>query len=125
MRRLTLFLNRCLVFYSGLVLSWPFRPARKSIPLVSGPAAAGDSRPFSIIAEMNHSTTVVYSAHMVNLRGLRFPLLSLFRLPALTNMYWNSVSDYLLLQRNALEESVSTDHPLLPPLFSSRRRNKS
>ncbi len=34
MRRQTIFFNGFLLFYSGLILSWPFHPARYSIPLV-------------------------------------------------------------------------------------------
>ena len=34
MRRQTIFFNAFLLFYSGLILSWPFHPARYSMPLV-------------------------------------------------------------------------------------------
>ena len=34
MRRQTIFFNGFLLFYSGLILSWPFHPLRYSIPLV-------------------------------------------------------------------------------------------
>jgi hypothetical protein len=34
MRRQTIFFNGFLFFYSGLILSWPFHPARYSMPLV-------------------------------------------------------------------------------------------
>jgi hypothetical protein len=34
MRRQTIFFNAFLLFYSGLILSWPFHPARYSMPLL-------------------------------------------------------------------------------------------
>src|SRR5215204_4920762 len=40
----------------------------------------------SIFSEMGRPTSIVYPAHMANLRGLFFPLLTVFRLPELTNI---------------------------------------
>jgi hypothetical protein len=42
---------------------------------------------FSIVSEMDRPTTIVYPAHMANLRGLLFPLLSFIQSPELTNFF--------------------------------------
>ena len=55
-----------------------------SLAMVSWEGILGLS---SIVSEMDRPTTIVYPAHMANLRGLFFPLLSLFRLPELTNIF--------------------------------------
>jgi hypothetical protein len=41
----------------------------------------------SIVLSMDRPTTIVYPAHMANLRGLFFPLLSLLGSPELTNVF--------------------------------------
>jgi hypothetical protein len=74
---------------------------------------------FSIVAEMNRPTTIVYPAHMANLRGLVFPLLSLFRLPELTNIFTAIVSLIIYCYNVMLwKNCVSTDHPLFDLHFS-------
>ena len=75
---------------------------------------------FSIISEMDHPTTIVYPAHMANLRGWFFPLLSLFRSPELTNILTAIVSliVYCYSVIVCWKNKASRDHPLFDLHFS-------
>jgi hypothetical protein len=74
---------------------------------------------FSIISVMDRPTTIVYPAHMANLRGLFFPLLSLFRLPELTNIFTAIVSLIVYCYSVILwKNNVSRDRPLFDLHFS-------
>ena len=79
----------------------------------------GILRLFSIVSEMDRPTTIVYPAHMANLRGLFFPLLSLFRSPELTNIF-TAITSLIVYGYSVLvwKDKASRDGPLFDLHFS-------
>lgn len=74
---------------------------------------------FSIISEMDRPTTIVYPAHMANLRGLFFPLLSFFRSPELTNIL-TAITSLIVYGYSVIvwKNKASRDGPLFDLQFS-------
>jgi hypothetical protein len=73
---------------------------------------------FSIISVMDRPTTIVYPAHMANLRGLFFPL-SLFRFPELTNIF-TAITSLIVYGYSVIvwKNKASRDSPLFDLHFS-------
>jgi Glycosyltransferase family 87 len=74
---------------------------------------------FSILSEMDHPTTIVYPAHMANLRGFFFSLLSLFRSAELTNIF-TAISSLIVYGYTAImwKNNASRNSPLFDLQFS-------
>jgi hypothetical protein len=74
---------------------------------------------FSILSEMDQPTTIVYPAHMANLRGFFFSLLSLFRSAELTNIF-TAISSLIVYGYTAImwKNNASRNSPLFDLQFS-------
>jgi hypothetical protein len=75
MRRQTIFFNGFLLFYSGLILSWPFHPGRYSMPLVPVLLLSLFNGVQTATAIIRSRTTIAWSAIIISM-VVRIPIVT-------------------------------------------------